>query len=130
MLQRGRKSSASLALPMVDGGPARLAPPPSLSDPERATFISLVESVDRRHFRPSDVPLLCAYCRAIVLEVRAARELAQSPLDNKWLSLWEKSSRAMVALAGKLRLCPQSRLDPKSAHRERVPGPRPWGTVE
>jgi hypothetical protein len=124
MLQRGRKSGAAIAVAGVSGAPARLKPPPSLSAAERVVFIDLVEAVDPKHFRASDMPLLCAYVHAVVLEASAAKKLAK---DSKALVLWEKSSRAMVALAARLRLCPQSRLDPKTVARQRVvPTAYPW----
>jgi hypothetical protein len=122
-----RRSAASLSVLPVDGGPAALKPPSSLSAEERAAFTALVDAVDRKHFRLSDLPLLSAYARAICLEARAAEELRADPLHARWLSVWEKSNRVVVALSMRLRLSPQSRQDPKSAHRERPPGgPRPW----
>jgi hypothetical protein len=125
MIQRGRKSGAAIAIAQVDGAPPRLKPPPSLSPAERIVFIDLVEAVDPKHFRPSDLPLLCAYVHAVVLEASAAKKLAKG--DSRALATWEKASRAMVALAAKLRLCPQSRLDPKTVARQQVRvGPFPW----
>ena len=121
-----RKSAASLAVLPVDGRPRPLEPPADLSDEERTAFVSLINTIDTRHFRPSDTALVAAYVRAICFEARAAEELRKDPVNTRWLSLWEKSNRAMVALAGKLRLCPLSRQDPKSAGREQVPGKRPW----
>src|SRR5262245_50765797 len=102
MLQRGRKSSAALAVPVVDGSPPRLEPPANLIADERAIFNNLVDAVDRRHFRPSDLPLLCAYVRAIALETRAAQELREHPLDSKALTVWEKAGRSMVSLSARL----------------------------
>ena len=104
-----RKSSASLAVLSVDGSPPRLQSPATLSPTERDIFTSLVSTVDRRHFRPSDLPLLSSYCRAIDLEARAAKALTDDPCDKQWLSAWEKASRVMVALSMRLRLSPQAR---------------------
>ena len=123
-----RKSSAALlSMLAVDGSPPRLKPPATLSQAERDIFTSLVSTVDRRHFRPSDLPLLSSYCRAIDLEARAAKALADDPCDKQWLSVWEKSVRAMTALSMRLRLSPQARLPDRAVARQKpVIGPRPW----
>jgi hypothetical protein len=126
MLQRGRKSSAALVAPAVDGQPPRLQPPTTMSDGERAVFVELVEACDRKHFRVSDVPLLAAYCRAIVLEQRAAGELATDPTNARWLQVWEKSGRALVSFSARLKLSPQARLHNRTVARQQPPGPRPW----
>jgi hypothetical protein len=128
MAKPGRISSAALAVaPVVDGQPPKLTPSACLSAAERVIFDDIVGSTARAHFRPSDAPLLNSYCRAISLEQRAAVALERDPFDSKALLLWEKSSRAMVAIAAKLRLCPSARQHPRSTAR--MPphtGPRPW----
>src|SRR5262245_34275641 len=129
MAQRGRRSSAALSVPPIDGSPPRLVPPLSLSLEEHAIFNELVDAVDRRPFRKSDLPLVCAYTRAIRFESFAAGELAQDPTNSKMLALWEKSSRAIVALSAKLRLNPQSRQHARTTQRLPPPGPRPWDVV-
>ena len=58
------------------GGTRRLRPPASLGQRERAVFIDLVTSCDPRHFRNSDVPLMCRYVEAVVLAEQASGELA------------------------------------------------------
>ena len=121
-----RKSSEALLFPPVDGSPARLEPPVSLSETERNIFASLVATVDKKHFRPSDLPLVCSYARAIDLEGRAAKALADDPLDKGWLAVWEKASRVMVALSLRLKLSPQSRLSNRAAEREKSVFKRPW----
>lgn|SRR5262245_28150323 len=127
MLQRGRKSAASQVVPLVDGTPPVLQAPANLAPVEREVFENLVATIDRKHFRPSDLPLLCAYCRAIVFEERAGRELTQDPTNTKWLAVWEKAGRAIVQLAGKLRLSPQSRQHATTTARmSTYSGPRPW----
>jgi phage terminase small subunit len=130
VLQRGRKSSAGLDVVEVDGGPAKLQAPPTLSAAERDIFDSLVGAVDRRHFRRSDLPLLLRYCEACALADEAARELrGGAVVGNRvspWVTVQEKATRAIVALSLRLRLAPQSRLHAKSAARLPAPGPRPW----
>jgi phage terminase small subunit len=131
MKQRGRKSEAALSLPRVDGQPHRLEPPASLSASERKIFVDVVASCDRRHFRPSDLPLLCRYVEAAALAEQAAQELRQGAiLDGRpspWITVQEKAVRAMVALSMRLRLSPQSRSDAKTVGRQQPrQGPAPW----
>jgi hypothetical protein len=125
MLQRGRKSSATLMAPDLDGLD-RLKPPASLSKSECAIFKQLVGAVDKKHFRESDLPLLCAYTRAIAIEQLAARQLSANPVDGKALALWEKATRALVALSMRLRLSPQSRMHPRTAASMPPARARPW----
>jgi phage terminase small subunit len=125
MGKRGRKSVAEISTPVIDDHSFRLKPPSSLSEPERKVFVDLVASVVPEHFVQCDLPLVCAYCRAIVLEQRAAAQLRKTPTDSKWLAVWEKAQRAMVALSLRLRLSPQARV--RNAKPEPLAGRRkPW----
>ena len=131
MSQRGRKSAAALAVIAVDGKPDRLLPPRSLSRAECILFNNLVTACDPTHFQASDLPLLIRYCEAAVLAERAALELRQGAVvDGKpspWIIVQEKAMRAMVALSMRLRLSPQSRIDPKTLGRQQpYTGPKPW----
>jgi chaperonin subunit len=51
-------------------------------------------------------------------------------IDGKpspWITVQEKAVRAMVALSMRLRLSPQSRIDPKTLGRQQgYVGPKPW----
>jgi phage terminase small subunit len=90
-----------------------------------------VTGCDADHFRQTDLPLLSRYCEAAILAEQAALELRNGAVvDGKpspWIVIQEKSVRAMVALSMRLRLSPQSRLDPKTVARQ-LPhvGRRPW----
>jgi hypothetical protein len=85
MKRPGRRSTAALSIPSVDGTPALLRPPPELTGPALAIFLDLTTAVPRGHFRPSDRPLLVAYARAIADEAEAAaRKLAEGAVvDGK-----------------------------------------------
>jgi hypothetical protein len=91
-------------------------------------FRQIVGSCDPRHFTEADVPLLCRFAEADVLAQRAATQLNKAPVAggkvNPWLTIQEKSVRAQTALALRLRICPQSRQDPKTTAR-RAGGPAP-----
>jgi hypothetical protein len=56
---------------------------------------------------------LVQYCAASVLGERAMAELREAPViegkTSPWLAVFEKASRAMVALSMRLRLSPQAR---------------------
>jgi hypothetical protein len=121
MLQRGRKSAASLAGPNVTGDSPRLSPPSSLSTAESMLFNELVSACDSSHFRLSDLPLLISYVQATLIA-----QAASSNPDK--ITIWEKAVRMQATLATRLRLAPQSRIDPKTLGREQhVVGLRkPW----
>ena len=125
MRQRGRKSSDELAVINVNGDPPRLDPPPTLTDPERALFVELVQACSPKHFLPSDLPLVVSYVQATLLSRRAVTSAATAPA---MLALWEKATRMQATLATRLRLSPQARTDPKTIGRQmpqRI-GPPPW----
>ena len=119
MRQRGRKSVANLATPRIYGEPSRLNPPSYLSAGERALFDELVAACDTAHFRESDLPLLASYVQATLIARDAAR-------DPDKIMLWEKAVRMQATLATRLRLSPQSRVDPKTTGRQQPHPPPPW----
>jgi phage terminase small subunit len=115
----------------VDGKPDRLQPPDHLSTDERQRFVDIVANCDARHFRPSDVTLLCRFVEADALAEKAAAQLRKNPvIDGRaspWLAVQEKSVRALTALSMRLRLAPQSRIDSKAIGRHDVPlRVNPW----
>jgi hypothetical protein len=124
MQQRGRKSTSSLTELNVTGGPSRLTPPSSLNDDEQALFGELVGACDASHFRESDLPLLISYIQSTLISHAAAH-------DPNRIALWEKATRMQATLATRLRLSPQSRVDPKTVGRHQpYSGPNPWDPVE
>ena len=120
MRQRGRKAVELVTLPTVDGKPPRIKPPPHLNDNECSLFDELVGACNPRHFVESDLPLLASYVQATLI----ARGAAHTPSK---IMLWEKAVRMQATLATRLRLSPQSRVDPTTVGRLQVSqGPRPW----
>ena len=135
MKQRGRMSAAAMSMMGVDGKQARPSPPAGLSEPEREMFASIVAGCDANHFRQTDLPLLSRYCEAAILAEQAALELRNGAVLNgkpsPWIVVQEKCVRAMVSLSMRLRLSPQSRIDPKTLARQQpYSGPNPWDPVE
>ncbi len=117
-----RRSMADLLIPRVDGRPSRLLAPPSLKRPARAVFEQIVAASQPEHFLQSDLPLLVRYCEAVVLAAQASHNLAREPVQgakiNPWLIVLEKADRALATLALRLRICPQSRQDPRTTARQ------------
>jgi hypothetical protein len=71
------------------------------------------------------------FVEADVLAQRAAKELRKHPVvegrPSPWLAVQEKSVRALTALAIRLRLSPQSRIDAKAMGRREPPmRVNPW----
>jgi hypothetical protein len=115
-----RPSAAARQFSTVAGVSDRLRPPPELGETERQIFIGIVASSKGEHFKPSDLPLLCAYCRAIALETRSAQELSGG--DAKALARWATATKVMSALSMRLRLSPQAR-QPNNPSRPGRPAP-------
>jgi len=135
MKQRGRISAAALSAIAVNDQPTRPSPPATLSESERELFLAIVSGCDTGHFREADLPLLSRYCEAAILAEQAALELRNGAVvggkPSPWIIVQEKSVRAMVSLSMRLRLSPQSRLDPKTLSRQQpYVGPPPWESVE
>ena len=65
--------------------------------------------------------LIARYANAAVFSEVAEARLAVNPDDARALALWEKSTRAMSALALRLRLSPQARRE-----RAKVERPLTW----
>jgi hypothetical protein len=116
-----RESSAALAIaPFSPIGPARLAPPTDLPDPERRGFAALVAALPANHFRPEDTALLCAYVRASLIERLAATEVAAGNI-KRWRPVLADAQRALIGLSTRLKIGPRSR----GANTGRAAKPQP-----
>ena len=108
--------------PSADFRP-RLDPPATLTKPQAAIFRQVCRSVASDHFQRCDLTLIGEFARAADLANQAAAALAEhGPVtpDNKlspWVTTQEKAQRALVAIAARLRLSPQHRLDKTVAGR-------------
>jgi hypothetical protein len=123
MTQRGRKSAAFLTGPDVTGKPTRLTAPSSLTIAEQTLFNELTGACDSSHFRKSDIPLLVSFVQATLIAEAAAQ-------DPETIAIWEKSTRLQATLATRLRLSPQSRVDPKTLGRQEQSNLRkPWEPI-
>lgn len=94
-----------------------------------------VGAVDQFHFTRVDVPLLAQFSAASELAERAQAALdehgavSEAGKTSPWLTVLEKSTRACVALAARLRICPQSRFDRLVAGTSSRPLPYPYPAV-
>jgi hypothetical protein len=119
-----RKSAAALSVLSVDGAPARLTPPPTLNDDAKRVFIDILCSLRPEHFQPAGGLLLARYAECAVMAGDAATELsANGPVtaDGKpspWVSVHAQMVKAMIGLAHRLKLSPQSR-SPTNPLRQR-----------
>ncbi len=111
-----RQSSAALSTLTAfnpAGTAARLSPPAELSESERRAFLDIVLATKSSHFEVSDLPLLCAYVRAVLVERQAATELARAPVIDgdvsPWLRVHSAAIKNMLGLSMRLRLSPQAR---------------------
>ena len=121
MTQPGRKTTEAISALSWIGPPPRLTAPPELTETERRVFADIVGACEPEHFRPSDMPLLTAYCRAVVLEQQSAREYAKAPVVGNQISAWSivhaNALKSMIALSLRLRLSPQGRAKAVSTKR-------------
>jgi P27 family predicted phage terminase small subunit len=115
---------------------ARPSPPDWLSPAQAREWRDIVNSLAADYFRPSDAPMLAAYCCAAAAHKAAAAELEIGGLildgqkgyrfPNPAAAIMSQQSSTMSQLATKLRLCPSARI----AKGEKAPkgqiGQRPW----
>ena len=102
------------SLTALQGRPGRLRPPAHLSPAARGVFVEIVASLAADHFMAADSDLLCAYAKAVCLEREASDHLDRegsvvAGKVNAWITVLEKSQRALVAFSLRLRISPQSR---------------------
>jgi hypothetical protein len=117
MRQRGKRSAASFAVNPIPSGDGRIGTPSDLGPDEARLFRQVVSNSPPGHFALCDIPLLISFVHATLIE-RA------SVADPDRMQVWERAVRMQAALATKLRLTPQSRIDAVGAGR-RVANMRP-----
>lgn len=122
---RGRTSAASLSVVTRDNFEAirRPRPPDELTDEQARIWREIVDQLPADWFRRENFPLLVQYCR----HVSRARHLAQliervqddpnfgADAYAKLLQTEEQQSRALAALATRMRLSQQSSYSDKKA---------------
>jgi phage terminase small subunit len=125
MTQPGRRGTLARSAFNMLGTPTRLKCPDDLDEPERQVFGDLVGACEPTHFRASDLPLLAAYCRAVIMERRAAGEFNREPIlpdgrPNPWGVIHAAALKSMLGLSLRLRLSPQGRGKPSTKAEPRL----------
>jgi phage terminase small subunit len=130
MTQRGRRSSASLAIVPI-GQPQRPEPPTHLSKEAKAVWRETVGAMRHDWFGRETHPVLEAYCRHVCLARLIANaipaEIGQDVVAFDRMSAMHCRESAMLAmLATRMRLTHQSSFDRKTVKRDEYIGPKPW----
>jgi phage terminase small subunit len=108
-----RRTNPSLTIAYLAPSLDRLRPPADLGEVESEVFRQTVAAAPLDHFASEDLPLLSAYCRAVVLERTASAELATGAVigsvPSPWLAVHAQMVRALSQLTVRLRIGPRSR---------------------
>ena len=128
MLQRGRKSTQSLAVVTPLQTVQRLSPPATLSEDQRQVWLETVNNRPADWFGAEQVPLLECYCGHMAY-ARMLRQVLDR-VDPKWLldedglkqhnklfAMHARETAAAANLATKLRLTSQAVTDKRVAGR-------------
>ena len=133
MAQRGRKSSASLAVvPVVPLAPqGRPEPPEHLNEAEATEWRELVAAMRSDWFGRESHGLLERYVRHVCLARLIANVIPAQIGDDiaafdKLTAMHARESQAISSLATRMRLTHQSARDSKTLRREEHAGPKPW----
>ena len=105
-----RRSAADRKVICIEPRSRRLQPPPDLEAKATEIFCDLVATSPHNHFAASDQQLLAVYCQALMVSRQSAGEPGL-------IQQWQKATQLVAQLAPKLRLCPSSRVDPKTTGR-------------
>jgi hypothetical protein len=135
MEKRGRQSAAALAIP----APApveiveRQQPTPDLAAEEAEVWVAVVDSFPADWFTPATAPVLAQYCRHVCHARRLGDWLQQATSDpeltakayDRLLKMQERESRAIAALATKMRISQQATTNHRGNTATAAPG-KPW----
>ncbi len=139
MNARGRKATR---LATVTALPLRMLEPPADLTPAQAdVWAAIVATKPSDWFGADTVPLLAAYCRAVIehrwISAQIDAKKDEWLLDERGFELYdratklqERQARMMSSLATKMRLTQQSQYGARGAARNNRPaGAKPWGQV-
>jgi hypothetical protein len=134
MVQRGRKSSAALAVarPSQIEAVERPDAPYDLTDEQAEEWWAVVNRMPADWFPRETHAMLAAYCRHVVTARRVAQLIAGTeaaqPLDvgayDQLLKMAERESRAISSLATRMRISQQSTYD--KSKKKPIASFRPW----
>ena len=133
MAQRGRKSSASLAVvPVVPLAPQRRPEPPEhLNEAEATEWRELVAAMRSDWFGRESHGLLESYVRHVCLARLIANVIPAQIGDDiaafdKLTAMHARETQALATLATRMRLSQQSTRDEKTRKQNEHVGPLPW----
>lgn len=140
-MKPGRKSLASLSV--VTPMPARLIqPPPDLTPDQAAIWANVVATKPSDWWDAGSIPLLSAYCRAVVESLKVATLVDGMTVDmlllDDGLERYKELRKIQANLTAEvntlsraMRLTQQSRYraDAASVAAEKARGARPWHRV-
>ena len=136
------KKTKPARMSVVTLSDARISPPDGLLTVFQAgLWRQIVDSLPADFFRPSDIPLLAAYCKAWSFYLQASAEIEANGVvlrdardrvyANPAQSMVVTQASAMSQLSAKLRLSPSSRISARTAgsKSDKPAGQRPWSTT-
>jgi hypothetical protein len=132
----GSAAKGSLTVLQPKRKSPRLAPSAGAPDDVSRIFQEIIASAPASHFQVGDAALVEAYAQAISLARQSAQEIATNGAviggrPSPWIHCQEKAHRAISALAMRLRLSPQHRMDSRSAGRSADrPGPSIYALMD
>ena len=133
MVQRGRKSAASLAIvPRIYSAPERPEPPSEISAEEARVWREVVGAMSSEWFATAETHVLlrtfCCHVRFADL-LAAALRVTDLHRDlstvERLAGMYARETAILISLATKMRLTHQSSFDPKKKKHE-PSGPKPW----
>lgn len=137
MAERGRKSTASLAIASPSSLSVRLAPPADMTAAQKAVWVTVVNSKPADWFGEEHAPMLTQYCRHKVQADLIAQQ--HEAFDPAWLAdddglkrydklgaMMERETRAMTALLRSMRLTQQSLIRAEKVVHPQGKGRKPW----
>jgi hypothetical protein len=119
MKSRGRESAASLSVAKNSGIDHRLSPPASLTQAQKAVWVTIVNARPAEWFGPEHAGLLTQYCRHKVQSDIIAQQLEDFLPEwmadedglkryDKLSGMMERETRAINALLRSMRITQQS----------------------
>src|SRR3954468_15165080 len=135
MEKRGRQSAAALAVTMPAAVEIvnRQLPPDDLADDEAGVWMAVVNTFPADWFTPATAPVLAQYCRHVIHARRLGDWLQRATSDpdlsakayDRLLKMQERESRAIAALATKMRISQQATTNHRGNSTSAAPG-KPW----
>ena len=115
-----RKSASALSVVPLNPSPKPPAPNREASAAVKELFNHILSRAPKGQFSATDDILLELYCLAVLEARNAYRHLdAEGRVLNgrpsPWIAVLEKAQKAIVSYSVRLRIGPQSRVDPRSS---------------